>query len=566
MYPKRFSLIIAAISLKTVIAFLAPGIVAQTTTPAGRSTIQVRAIYEDTDRPVRRAEVQLFSEDQPRQTRGGVTDGKGEFTFKNLDAGSYRVLIGLPGNRNGYSGVRENTAKSVTVDGISSAEITVRTARGGAITGKVTYPDGEPAIGAQVKVLTRSGKQWSYASFIEAGAQTDDRGIYRIYPLETGDYVVSVTEQSLVIEERDSGATQTVGNKSLNPYYYGDAPSYKTANLIHVDTGREVNNINITLAERATYKVAGTVVGGGTPLVGVNLRLEPQEEELSGRRSMKAWGLSAQSDNNGKWVFKDVPEGSYDIELDTLGLGPSQDNGPRSKFVGLQQQVVIAGADISDLVLSLSEGGRVSGSIVGEGDRPMPQGDVVSLQVLGRAISPRNQPRVTTTGASGASPTLFSIEGIPPGESFLIARVLDKNYFVKSITWNRRDLMRHPLKVAPGEEIKGVRILLSGEVSKLSGFVVTAENKKPVSHKLFVLVPVEELRWTRVDSFVPFYTDKQGAFNVSGAPGEYILLMQPPRENELMSIDHIREHAAAGPRVTLKAGQQPNVEIVVPVP
>lgn len=566
MYRKRISLIIAAISLQTSITFLAPGIVAQTTMPAGRSNIQVRAIYEDTDRPVRRAEVQLSSEDQPRQSRGGVTDGKGEFTFKNLNAGSYRIRIGLPGNLNGYSGVSENTAKSVTVDGISSAEITVRTMRGGAITGKVTYPDGEPAIGAQVKVLTRSGKQWSYASFIEAGAQTDDRGIYRIYPLETGDYVVGVTEQSLVIEERDVGEARTVGNKSLRPYYYGDAPSYQSASLIHVDAGREVNNINITLAERVTYKIAGTVVGRGTPLVGVNLRLEPHEEGFPGQSLMKARGLSTQSDKNGQWVFKDVPEGSYDIELDTLGHMPSQDDGPGNKFVGLQQQVVVAGADISDLVLSLSEGGRVSGSIVLEGDKPdksMPRGSAVSLQLLGRAISPSNPPLVTRTGES---PALFSIEGIPPGESFLSVRVWDKNYFVKSVTWNRRDLMRHSLKVAPGEEIKGVRIVLSGEVSKLAGVVVSAENKKPLSHKLFVLVPAEELRWTRVDSFLGFYTDKQGAFNVSGAPGEYILLMQPPSENELMPIDHLRKHAALGPRVTLRAGQQPNVEIVVPSP
>jgi hypothetical protein len=86
----------------------------------------------------------------------------------------------------GFPRIDSNKRKAteVTVDGTSSAETVVSAERGGVITGKITYPDGEPAVGAQINVFMKEGKRWSHAQFVSSGAQTDDRGIYRIYPLE----------------------------------------------------------------------------------------------------------------------------------------------------------------------------------------------------------------------------------------------------------------------------------------------------------------------------------------------------------------------------------------------
>jgi len=52
--------------------------------------------------------------------------------------------------------------------------------------------------------------------FLPARKQTI-RGIYRIYPLQPGEYVLSVIEQSLVMEEREGGMMQTVGNNHSTP-------------------------------------------------------------------------------------------------------------------------------------------------------------------------------------------------------------------------------------------------------------------------------------------------------------------------------------------------------------
>ena len=494
-------------------------------------------------------------------SRQGVTDGRGEFSFKNVTAGQYRVSVGFPGFTNGFAGYDHRNAVLVDVDGTSSVECKIRAERGGAITGKITYPDGEPAIGAQVNVFRKSGTRWEHATIVSAGAQTDDRGIYRIYPLPPGEYTIGVIEQSLVIEERDGGTMQTTGNKSLNPYYYGGASNYSTAALIQVDAGREVNNINVTLAERATYKVTGTIVARGVPMAGAYLRLQPYDDGLSGPILMIPYGLPAQANKDGQWSFGDVPDGSYSVELDQRGSRSAPDAESKKKpgLVGQRQLVTVTGADVSGVLISLTAGGRVSGSIVVEGDKPLPRRGRISLQ----AVTPRMSQDYGGVSQDLWAKGQFLIDGVSAGEHFLTVATWDKAYFVKSITWTDRDLLRQPLKVTEGSEVKNVRIVLSHDVGTITAHLVSAEDKKPLGGQWFILVPTDELRWARADSFIFGYTDKLGAFKATGAPGEYILVMQNRNVQPDTTIDYIRQRAA-GPRVTLKPGEQSDIEIAVP--
>ena len=300
----RSNLVTNIATLLAVLSFFVYGATAQTPQPKGDSTIHVKAIYEDTERPVRRAPVQLFLEGKPGFWRTGVTDKRGEFTFKNVPAGQYRVGVGFPGMTNGgLSAPTRDAAVSIDVNGTSSVDVKLRTARPSAITGKVTYPDGEPAVGAQVSVVKKNGKRWENVALVSSGAQTDDRGVYRIHPLSEGEYVVSVIEQSIVIEESEYGMRQTTGNQSLNPYYYGGGSHYATATLIQLDTDREVNNINIALTDRLTYKITGSIVAGGVRVPDVYLSLQPQDQGLSGPSLMIPYGPTAHSNKDGQWSF-----------------------------------------------------------------------------------------------------------------------------------------------------------------------------------------------------------------------------------------------------------------------
>jgi hypothetical protein len=158
------------------------------------------------------------------------------------------------------------------------------------------------------------------------------------------------------------------------------------------------------------------------------------------------------------------------------------------------------------------------------------------------------------------------IQGVAAGDNTLKIQVWNGGYYAKSITWNTKDLLRQPLKLSEGGELKDVRIILSAEVGQLAGHLISGEDKKPLSETPLMLVPADEMRWTRMDSFLFAYTDKQGAFKVTGPPGEYILMVQPPRENQISPVEYVRTHGPTGTRVTLKIGEPVSVEVVAPMP
>src|SRR6185436_16203804 len=76
-------------------------------------------------------------------------------------------------------------------------DISLQIARGGVITGRVVDEVGDPAYGMNVRAyrwVMQSGER----TLQQGGSDTtDDRGIYRIPALVTGDYVVGVVPSSL---------------------------------------------------------------------------------------------------------------------------------------------------------------------------------------------------------------------------------------------------------------------------------------------------------------------------------------------------------------------------------
>jgi hypothetical protein len=353
--------------------------------PKGGSTIRGHAIYDDSEKPARRLIVMLMS------GRGGtmspklaVTDGKGDFVFKNVPAGTYRVVASFPGRTNGFpvSNVDTTKAVEVTTDGSSSHDVKIRAFRGASITGRITYPDGEPVIGAQVSVYRREGNHWSYASISTGGTETDDRGIFRLYPLPGGEYAVSAIEQGMVTQVLDDQTIQTTANNSINPYFYQSGSSLKTATIIPIEPGSEVSNINLTLNERAIYEVSGTVTASNKPVQGISLILNSDDGGLGGPSLTRPWGPLVTSDSEGRWSFKGVPDGIYKIELRSFGT-----EGRSDKFLSVQQQVTVVGDDVSGIVLNLTEGAKLSGTVTVEGAKPLPS--YYSFNIESAQIGPR---------------------------------------------------------------------------------------------------------------------------------------------------------------------------------
>lgn len=558
-----------------------------------KSVVRGRVLYEDTNRPVRRVRVVLLDlEGKGGMEKNSVTDERGEFRIKEVPAGNYIVMVDAPGIITPISliDMDENVdrattliqikkeSEQVSVNGTDNAEVQVRARRGGVITGKVTYADGDPAINAQITILRkRDGRLARFILGLSPSGilfRTDDRGVYRIAGLPPGEYVVGASEANLSDETRDGLAwtMDTFANSNLSVSYYQNETNLRQATAVKVEAGQEVNEVNVSLIDRARHNLSGTVMArqGRTP-VRARINILAKSDSVV---PFYNTGPGTQSDAEGRWAFSNVPDGTYILtvepvlfadneeEMDEEDEGqarPTSSARPKQpSLVRKQQEVTVSGGDLSGVLIELGEGGRVAGTIFMEGSKEIPQNVGILLS------TPDGKPlleKFTYAAGTGA----FELDSVPPGEFYLSITPPATNFYVKSIMAGGVDLLRESIKVGPGTNINNIRITLSSEMATLTGRVVSASDQKPVRGATVLLVPSDPARWRFSGIYLFGTADANGSFTIMGAPGTYLLI--PISNADLMrgvNEAFIRARAADARQVTLQGGGRETVELTAP--
>jgi hypothetical protein len=149
----------------------------------GRVLLEDGSPVESMDVWVYRAGVKIYTE----QTF--YTDREGNFTVTGLVPGLY----GLRVNHAGYINTSHPEGSSFHRIG---DHVTIKLIKGGVITGIVTDANGEPM--PAVSIITQRIRNTEGHSIIggfreyHLGDSTDDRGIYRLFGLTPGGYILSV--------------------------------------------------------------------------------------------------------------------------------------------------------------------------------------------------------------------------------------------------------------------------------------------------------------------------------------------------------------------------------------
>src|SRR5262249_3891908 len=122
--------------------------------------------------------------------RSVASDDEGNFRLTGLLPGAYL----LNAYALGYVAAETSTENEIHRIG---ENVTISLVKGGVITGRVTDETGEPLVGVGVlpkRLRDLEGKTTSlrFAGSRVGSAMTDDRGVYRIYGLQPGVYIVSI--------------------------------------------------------------------------------------------------------------------------------------------------------------------------------------------------------------------------------------------------------------------------------------------------------------------------------------------------------------------------------------
>jgi hypothetical protein len=458
-----------------------------------------------------------------RLSRGGnysrlvTTDGDGLFTLTDLSAGEYRLTVSRTGFTSMVFGQRRPLEPASAIDLSEGESFTANLAltRGGAIHGRVADEFGEPIAGTRVQVLrSRMVQGQRRLQSMGPGDLTDDTGSFRVYGLPPGDYYVTASTGPADSVRRDP------------PIYYPGTPSFTEAQAVSLAVGTEAS-ADFQIQPFRNARVSGIVFNAsGAPVQAmVQLTSEavgtgPTFENASDPR---AFTLIADSRPDGRFTIDNVPPGPYTITANSsfvagmvAGLEAGKPNAGPNKVMQeimergpetASQAVVIAGNDLTDIVLTTRRGGALSGTFAADTGvvRPLPQG----LGAEVRAASGGSGMSMTQGGRGNA----FRVAGMS-GPFYLNITGVPEGWAVSQITVDGADVTDEAI------DLKGAnataRVVLTDRITTISGVVQPRRDRASYS---VVVFPDDAARWAYPSRYVrAVQADDSGRFSIAGLP------------------------------------------------
>jgi hypothetical protein len=460
------------------------------------------------------------------------TDENGRFHADDLVPGSYVVSAYAPS----FVDAVEVTERPYYHIGDS---VTVRMVKGGVITGVVTASSGEPVVAVRVSAIrVRDGENvplrapapWGNAKL------TDDRGVYRLYGLASGSYlVVAGGGQAYPPSDYDSDG----------PTYYPSTTRDGAAEVT-VRTGEEASGINIRYRGDRGHILSGSIAGavGKDPSQsGATLSLV-----RSATGGIEVRSYASLHEGRGFAIYG-VADGEYDLVAQLSGSDFTAASTPR--------HVSVKGSDVTGLELILAPLGSIAGRVAVEPlPAPAPKLEckpkrkaVLSELVLSALVEVTpGQEKPTIPGIQfpmNAAPDEkgdFKISNVSAGRYNIQTYLPNDYWYVKSITKRaaqgskqQADILGAGLAINTGQNASEITVTLAEGAASLAGKAVSTSDALSLPSRLRIhLVPAEPESADDAARFMETTTASDGSFSVSNIePGRYYCLARAVPQSQL---------------------------------
>lgn len=506
----------------------------------------------------------------PPQTT--VINPDGTFKIDNLEIGVYRVWAAAPGY------VPDSQPATPDARGIyhtgDSANIRLR--KGGVISGKVINSNNAPVVGAPVRafrIRDERGKPIESSGGVSE-RMTDDRGIYRMYGLLPGTYLVSAGGMARFFSGYSTAA------------YDQDVPTYApssardTAAEVAIRSGEEAT-ADIQYRGEPGHAISGTVVGilqvqGGMAYGGTVSLTDVKNRTI-------LVGASTSPVNNHTFAFYGLPDGEYELVAQQFSQS-------RDIRASAPKRVKIQGADVAGVNLAVSPLPAITGRVILDSSSPAECVRRRTTAFQETVVTIRRQKQTArTTDSDDRDMTeqvpLMSVEqaaeAVPDEKGDFILRNLRSGTYrlivqLPSAAWYLRSVTLGPNLKSPDSKIisdgiglksqsmSGLSVTISEGAAAIRGRLTAAEGQSLPTRAFAYLVPAEKENATNLLRFFEARAGSDGTFAFENVPpGEYSILAlnteaeRPPgiliRQDSSLRLAVTREAAKSKQSVTLKA-------------
>jgi len=454
------------------------------------------------------------------KTPSAKTNENGYFRITGLPAGRYAPISLTPGYIMSKGWTDYTMARGAAFD-IADGEVIenfdIELIPGGVITGRVTDSNNRPLVEEQVQLwrFDKNGAALEFSTrLIRKMLTTDDRGVYRIFGLPEGRYILSAGGYS----KGEDGYVQRT--------YHPDVTDKSQAKVVEVGAGEEVTgiDINVTDAEK-TYSIFGRVVNAddGKPVDGAKVELgllSPDGNDFGGK------GFSnGNSNSKGAFQLSNVPPGKY---VAYTKVDFESDNALNQYCEPVICEVT--NSDVHGIEIKLRKGGSIEGVVVIE-DPTDPAFSVKIGKISCMFYSVEDRPgelrspyfKRVEVDPNGS----FKVEGTPKGRVGVMTINPAKESVGSSLIRIERGgapLPGDSIEIGAGEHISNLRLITSTPDLSLPGAIKVVGGTLPPDLALYIYA-------SRVDGargdIRPFQVDVRNHFVIQYlSPGEYELRLE----------------------------------------
>jgi hypothetical protein len=506
------------------------------------------------------------------RSQTATADNNGDFRIDGLDAGVYRVSASMLGY---VLAPEPSSTDSPTYYHIGDS-VTLKMTKGGVITGTVTGPRG-PAIAVGVhaiRVRDEEGKALpSPMTFNERS--TDDRGVYRLYGLPPGAYLISAARPRIGL---------------IAPTAYdNDAPTYfpsstrDTASEVVVRAGEEIT-ADIQYRAEPGHAISGRAIG----VVESSQNQFPRGasitiHDVSNRTPMM--GVSTGLNDNFSFAIYGLPDGEYE-------LAAMQYLQNRDELRSEPQRVTVRGADVTGLSFTLAPLASIAGRVVFENEPKASCGkrrDTAAQEtmVFARRYEPEKKAVAGAKAAEVSEAPLsaanyasldvadvkgsFTLRNLPSGSYRIDPRPPASGWYVRSIALGAAQtataraaslvVARDGIFLKSGERVSGLTVTITEGAASIRGRISVAAGQSLPPRMRLYLVPAERDSSENLLRFFEGTVANDGTFVMGSlAPGRYWMIAQPAEESDSNSVKSIKSDSAFRSKV-LRDGEALKKEI-----
>ena len=455
-----------------------------------------------------------------------VTDARGRFLFSSVASGEYVVVARKRGFYDGAFGKRRANGSPLPITvgaGQATSDLQIELFRAGVIVGSVFDEANEPVVGARVIAIRRffAGGDWRF--FPAGSVTTDDLGMYRVYGLQPGEYIVTTPTAQLNVEVPDEplsagGVPFTESPDQAYPTLFYASTRYSLLSLpVSVGSGEIRYAVNFQWTPVLARSVSGRLTGFTELIGGQVVKLVPIDTREVGIANEAAVTISAP---DGTFYFERVPAGEYRLEAGgafgpprTVDVNfPDGSNPPPEIYWG-RERINVFDEDVKNVAIEMRTGRGVNGTVVAPAGVQWPRVSIAIVPAvpgLARATAPP-----VTNGRFLTVPLI-------PGDYFVRITGLPPGIYLESITVSGKDALDGPVELA-GLENQQIRVALTDRPTTITGSVRDAR-MLPAAGAAILVLPATASEWSPNRSRQT-RASMNGQFTIAGLPaGDYIII------------------------------------------